>query len=390
MKSDKVKRIIVRYLSNTATKEDLNKLSLWLSNDSNKKEFQDFVKTHYLVAHSFDNFDTNNEIDKVLSIISSKGSRKGWTKKYFRYSYAVAFLILALMVSVPFVFNFNGSEVNDFPIVYEETSVPDNNDAILTTGDGTEVILGNGVKYSNIGVKGDEEKIVYNSESDADNYKEDVFNYLTIPRGGQYYIEMSDDTKIWLNSESKIKFPVVFKKGQPRIVELLYGEAYFEVSPSSENNGSEFIVKNAIQEVTVLGTIFNIKAYKDDRSIYTTLVEGRVNVTSASDFYEMEPKEQVRTNVNLGAMTIRKVNVDNEVSWKWGVYNFKGQSLKEIMKVISRWYDIDVIFLNKELEDQKFVGKINRNFKLEDILSTMKSTEIINTFELTDSTVKLR
>src|SRR5690606_40703343 len=107
------------------------------------------------------------------------------------------------------------------------------------------------------------EEIIYNNNTS----RQLVYNYLTIPRGGQFQLTLSDGTRVWLNSETQIKYPVSFTDGESRQVELVYGEAYFEVSHSTEHKGSDFIVYNQNQEVQVLGTEFNIKAYKDDSNI---------------------------------------------------------------------------------------------------------------------------
>ena len=105
---------------------------------------------------------------------------------------------------------------------------------------------------------------------------------------------MSDGTQVWLNSESQLKYPVNFIKGQTRQVELVYGEAYFDVSPSVEHNGAKFKVFNQSQEVEVLGTEFNVKAYKDETNIYTTLVEGRVVIDNGALKQSLLPKSTVK------------------------------------------------------------------------------------------------
>src|SRR5690606_10050143 len=105
-----------------------------------------------------------------------------------------------------------------------------------------------------------------------------VFNYLVVPRGGQYQIKLADGTEIWLNADTKIKYPIAFQPGETRTVELLYGEAYLLVSPSSKHQGDAFKIITNEQEVRVIGTAFNLTAYSDEEKIYTTLVEGKVHI----------------------------------------------------------------------------------------------------------------
>jgi len=216
------------------------------------------------------------------------------------------------------------------------------------------------------------------------------YNYLTIPRGGEYKITLPDGTKVWLNSESQLKYPVSFTEGTPRKVELVYGEAYFDVSPSTEHKGAKFKVLNNRQEVEVLGTEFNIKAYKDETNIYTTLVEGKVAINTENQNKILTPGEQSNLDITLNSITINKVNIRQETSWKDGIYLFKGKSLKEIMVTLSRWYNMDVIFVDKNLEEVRFTGSLNKNQNIVDVLIDIKNFGIINNFEINNKTITLK
>ena len=200
---------------------------------------------------------------------------------------------------------------------------------------------------------------------------------------------MSDGTEVWLNSETQLKYPVNFVKGQTREVELVYGEAYFDVSPSTEHGGSKFRVMNNAQEVEVLGTEFNIKAYRDDTNVYTTLVEGKVVVGNGDLEQYLTPNQQSNINLENNSIKVTVVDVDVETSWKNGIFSFKGMPLKNIMKVISRWYDVDVVFENKELESIKFKGVLDKYQSVEEILNIMTSSTI-NNYEIKDKTIILR
>jgi ferric-dicitrate binding protein FerR (iron transport regulator) len=212
---------------------------------------------------------------------------------------------------------------------------------------------------------------------------------LTIPRGGQFFIELSDGTKVWLNSESQLKYPVNFREGELREVELVYGEAYFDVSPSAAHNGAKFKVVNQVQDVEVLGTEFNIKAYRDEQNIYTTLVEGKVEINTSSIKKILVPNEQSSFNKISNNMSVSVVDVKTEVSWKTGVFSFKSKTLKDIMNVIARWYDVDVVFENKELELLKFKGVLEKKQPIEEILLIMKSNTITD-YEIKDKVITIR
>jgi ferric-dicitrate binding protein FerR (iron transport regulator) len=265
---------------------------------------------------------------------------------------------------------------------------PGKEKAILTLEDGSNITLEKGKSYVSSSLNSNGEKLVYNSG--VNSKSKNVFNYLTIPRGGQYFVKLSDGTQVWLNSGSKLKYPVAFVEGEMREVELVYGEAYFDVSPSTEHKGSKFKVLNQNQEVEVLGTEFNIKAYSDDSDIYTTLVKGKVTVNLEGKKRFLKPNQQSVLEINSQRITVSNIDVYNEISWKEGIFSFEDLTLKEITKVLSRWYDVDFVFLNKSLENEKFVGVLDKNQNLEDILSIIKNFGIIREYKINGKTIVLK
>jgi ferric-dicitrate binding protein FerR (iron transport regulator) len=201
---------------------------------------------------------------------------------------------------------------------------------------------------------------------------------------------LSDGTKVWLNSETQLKYPVSFTDSESRQVELVYGEAYFEVSPSTEHKGADFKVFHDHQEVQVLGTEFNIKAYKDETNIYTTLVEGKVAVNYNGNNQILAPNQQSNLNTENNNITMAMVDVYRETSWTQGVFIFKKKPLKKIMEVLSRWYDMEVVFENKELENVIFSGTFNKKHSIEDILTAIKNTKFINNYEINNKTIVIK
>src|SRR6185436_9495066 len=153
------------------------------------------------------------------------------------------------------------------------------------------------------------------------------------------------------------------------------------VSPSTKHKGSKFKVKTAMQNVEVIGTEFNIKAYRDETAIYTTLVEGKVAVSNASNKEILAPNEQSRISKSDDRIAISEVDVYNEISWRKGLFVFKGMPLKDIARVLSRWYDVDIEFADPALGNVRFNGVLNKNQKLEDILTTIKNINFINAYE---------
>jgi ferric-dicitrate binding protein FerR (iron transport regulator) len=183
---------------------------------------------------------------------------------------------------------------------------------------------------------------------------------------------------------------VAFKSGESRLVELLYGEAYFDVSPSSNHEGETFKVLTKGQEVEVLGTEFNIKAYNDEQYIYTTLVEGQVNVLVDGTLEQLYPSEQTVIHINTKEVTKSIVNVDYHIAWVQGYFNFKDTSLKDIMMVMSRWYDVDITFESRSLENVKFSGLLSKKQNIEDILNGIQNTKFINAYGIKNKTITIK
>ena len=217
-----------------------------------------------------------------------------------------------------------------------------------------------------------------------------LYNILTIPRGGEFFVKLSDNTKVWLNSESQLKYPVNFIEGKERAVELVYGEAYFEVSPSTEHKGTKFKVLNNNQAVEVLGTKFNVKAYLNETEIFTTLAEGKVAINSNTINKFLSPGQQSVLNLETRKIDVKAVDVKTELSWVHGSFVFHYKSLKEITKVLSRWYDVDFKFDSKSIEKQEFNGELNKKQNLEEILMLIKATNKINHFEIKNKEVLIK
>ncbi|GAA3658334.1 FecR family protein [Flavivirga jejuensis] len=277
---------------------------------------------------------------------------------------------------------------NNTPVVVNNIEVGKNK-ATLTLGNGLEVILENGANFQAENLSSNGKEIVYNTRG-QENATEIEFNYLTVPRGGQYFVKLSDGTQVRLNSESQLKYPVSFINGETREVELVYGEAYFDVSPGNVHNGAKFKVYNKSQEVEVLGTKFNIKAYKDEPNVYTTLIEGKIIINTLANKQVLAPNEQSILNVFNSEMEIVEVDIKGEIAWVNGDFVFQGKTLKDIMKVLSRWYNVSIEFQNKEIEKYKFNGELSKSQDLEEILLLIKNTNFISNYEIKEKTIILK
>ncbi|MEN8124200.1 MAG: FecR domain-containing protein [Bacteroidota bacterium] len=389
MISQRTQKLIVQYLTHQASLSELEELEVWLEKPANDKLFLSYVKTNYVIDYNMKEFNTNRSKKQLLEYIGKEKRKSRLHKRQTIFKYAAAAVVIGILATGYFFkANFFENTIETgTPIIVNNKIETGTDKATLTLEDGSVVTLGKGVVYQAQNVTSNREEIVYNTSNATS--RELVYNYLTIPRRGQFQMTLSDGTKVWLNSESKIKYPVSFKDGETRQVELLYGEAYFDVSPSTKHNGSSFKVFNQYQEVEVLGTEFNIKAYKDEPNIHTTLVEGKVNVNIENRKQNLIPNQQLILDIKTNTSIIKTVDIYNEISWKEGVFSFEDKSLKEIMAVLSRWYDMDVVFKNKRVEDEEFIGVLGKEQDIEDILSIIKNFGVIKDYEINDKTVVL-
>jgi len=389
MSNKEPKDLITKFLTHQASAAELDVLVAWLQEAENEKLFNSYIQTNYAIEHEMRQFDANRLKSQLQKLMEDE--KKAFRRKKIRkiVSYATAAVITALFVTGYFLKdNISKDEIESTPRIVNNNIDIGSDKAILTLEDGTQVALEKGSNYQINNANSNGENIIYNPKKNT--AKELVYNFLTVPRGGQFHLTLSDGSEVWLNSESQLKYPVNFLEGQTRKVELVYGEGYFAISPSSDHKGSKFVVSNQSQEIEVLGTKFNIKAYKEEANIYTTLVEGKVVVNTASGKRELEPAQQANLNLNDNSMEVATVNVYNEVSWKDGVFSFRKKPLLEIMKVLSRWYDMDVIFENPELETAGFNGVLDKDQKIEDILNTIKNFRVIKDYEIINKTILLK
>ena len=275
---------------------------------------------------------------------------------------------------------FVGRTINGVRDIHEEQELaksvmqPGTSKAILMMADGKEVVLEQGQNLNillneRVRVATSSQGIVY--EEHGKGMVTEEYNKLTTPVGGEYSLVLSDGTKVFLNADSELKYPVEFSDGK-RIVDLK-GEAYFEVHKDSLR---PFIVRMNGAEVTVLGTSFNVNTYGDDGQIYTTLVNGAVRVSSVKNGQAevLKPGMQSVMDVQSGQLTVREVDVEPYVAWREGRFVFRAMTLDLIMRQLQRWYDFEVFYQNPELKDYEFRGVIKRDMDLDKVLSVIKVT----------------
>ena len=190
------------------------------------------------------------------------------------------------------------------------------------------------------------------------------YNTISVPYGGTYSVELCDGTKVHLNSGTVFEFPSRFN-GFTREVKLK-GEAYFEVA---RNERKPFVVDVSEMAVKVLGTSFNVKSYVDEPGVYTTLVNGSVSIVREGQPERViKPGEQAYYNKGVGTLSVAQVDVTEYTSWKDGLFYFKDITLEEILRIVSRWYDLDVFYVNQSARSVVYSGKLPMYSSVDDVL----------------------
>lgn len=367
---------------------ELEKLDIWLRDKNNLPIFNRFVNVEYLTIIGMSEYDVN-KAKKAIKHKLKVSERKRKAPMYKKMAIAASIVLIVSTVFLKWNDIDRNAGVGPEPEIVIEAG---SNKAILTLENGNQVALEKGKQYNADKVKSDGSELIYTDTPEMENSPtEPKYNYLTIPRGGQFFVQLSDGTKVWLNSDSKLKYPVKFPKNQTRMIELVYGEAYFKVSPSSAHNGADFHVLTKFQEVGVLGTEFNVKAYHEEDEIKTTLVEGEVKIQNAGISKVLKPNQQSKIRSGINAIEIEEIDVSQEISWVNGLFTFNEKSLGEIMTTLSRWYNVEVIFENAGQKKFIFTGIIERSESIDHILKLIEAaSEDQVKFQINNNTVTIK
>ena len=364
-------KIIKKYLKGKASDSEVSFL---------EKYYNHFEKESSFTLRLSVNDKENLERELFAGILQKTTKKKKifQLSKICWYKQAAAALIL-LFIGLGTYYNFiatNDSEttVITTPVLAKKDLPPGRSRAILTLSNGSTVVLdsiGNGfvTQQSNTQiVKTAKGQLSYTTLNQ--NSKELVYNSVSTPRGGQYQLVLPDGTKVWLNAASSIRFPVAFV-GKERKVTIT-GEAYFEVAKDKKK---PFIVSSANMDVEVLGTHFNVSAYAEESIVKTTLLEGSVKINNKKSEVYLVPGQQSQLN-NSGQFSIKNnIDVDKEIAWTKGKFQFNSNTIQEIMLQLSRWYDVEVIYQGK-VSSETFSAIIKRSSNISQVLKLMEASGV--------------
>lgn len=267
------------------------------------------------------------------------------------------------------------AEIVKAPELPADVKSPQINRATITMAAGKIVYLDSTVNGT-LAVQGnmqvirlDDGKIAYRGSAE-----ELIYNTLTNPRGSKVVnITLSDGSQIWLNAGSSITYPVAFIGNERKV--SITGEAYFEVA---HDMAKPFTVDQGDFEVRVLGTRFNINAYKDESDTRITLLQGSVKVKQGKKENMLQPGQQAQ--IATGVKIISNTNIEQVMAWKNGLFVFDRVDIRNVMRQLARWYNLDVHYAG-EVPKGKFKGEISRDLSLSQVLNGLSATRIHFTME---------
>lgn len=378
----KLAEIITRSFEQELSVHERQKLENWLAeSDSHREQYEQFKTIEFLRQKSQARVKIDWQKD-CQNFLERKNKRHSFIRPLFRY---VAVAVLLLSISTV-LWLYERPATSDF---MADRISPIRKKAVLTLAQGEQITLSDStytqlqdLSGAHIDIQGSQVTYLHQGGDTTCT----LYNTLHTPRGGEYMLTLVDGTKVWLNAESVIRYPVKFNSNK-RIV-YIEGEAFFEVQ---KDTAHPFVVVSDKTEVTVLGTSFNFRAYPEENTISTTLVEGTVRIENTNAKQEMllNPGEQGVLDTEKGTLSKQKVDTYLYTAWKDGRIVFRDIRLEDLFNTLARWYDLQVFYLNPEVKDIRFTGDIDKTDRFENILSIMEQNERVK-FSVNARTISIR
>lgn len=357
MENQRIQLLLDKYDKGICTDEELAELDAWYD----KLDKESYDKLPESIYGNADYFLTEKygAFKKRVNKKSSAVMFRPWIRMA-----AAIFLLIGISTAIWIVarhktVTVSNTAKNDIP--------PGHTGAVLTLADGSTVVLdsaGNGTiaRQGNVQVVNAGGQLKYNGNGNGTI----AYNTLSTPKARQYQLVLPDGSKVWLNSASSIRYPVAFT-GKERKVDIT-GEAYFEVV---HNGAMPFKVMAGNTEITDIGTHFNVYAYKDEVALKTTLLEGAIKV----DDKILKPGEQAQVNNDNKIKVVQLPDAEDAIAWKNGKISFDNADVPTLMRQLSRWYNLEIIYTGKVPEKQ-LLGSISRNTNLSTVVSALRENDI--------------
>lgn len=379
-----IANLIARHLSGEITPKETEQLNSWRNESiSHENLFKKICKEENYRKHIEKNHSFNTETgwSEVKKQIKKDNQNKHFIN-VLGYAAAILLPILFIGISIRYSSHSHGDQQT---LMAHHPILPGQAKAILTLDNGQTINLNKETgtelqKLEGTSIVVDSTTLNYQTAQSALPKTRPIYNKVEIPRGGEYALVLSDGTKVHLNSMSSLRFPVTFAN-EKREVEL-EGEAYFEVS----KNGLPFIVSTHGMQIEVLGTTFNVSAYPNEEC-QTTLVNGSVKINAGQgESLILKPSQQASIAPGSNDIQVKTVDTSFYTSWIKGKINFKDQRLEDIMKILSRWYDMKVVYANADIKNIRFGCNIDRYEDIAPFVNLLEKTEKVHV-KIKDKTI---
>ena len=380
-------QLLFKYYRETLSVSEKAELDAWLAEDERNREllksyehFSRFIQD----MHFYGETDVENGYERVFRKIEIQQKKMVNRMRWIGWGSVVASLLIVVTCMILWQRGTNERERHSMITL----ASPDRSGVQLQLSDGktislTKVLEVQETDGGNVATN-DTAGIVYqNIQEDMSQGEKIMYNTVITPRGTEYLLTLSDGSRVWLNSDSRLKFPVKFSKGTRRVE--LVGEGYFEVA---KDTSSPFIVNSGKLEIKVTGTSFNIAAYPDEKIVQTTLVSGSVDVScpecAATESVSLVPNEIAIFVPKIQKIEKKRVDITPYIAWHEGFLTFHDESLGSIAKKLERWYDLTFEFDQPETKELVFYGSIKRHENILQVLDMLRCTNLIG-FTIIDS-----
>ena len=377
-KSIQIAYLISGYLKGNITEAESEELQAWLNSSAqNRQLFEELCSVEMTEAQlrQFQNTDSEAGWQRLQHKLNS-GNRGRQRKGNWIVWWRSVAALLVLSLAAWQLFQHLAGKPGGKPALasqYGEEVLPGSRKGMLILSNGNIVALDNGTDSLFTESGSTVQRIAGGSLVYAGGNRSSgtTWNTLQIPAGGEYMVVLEDGTKVWLNAATVLRYPVQFTSGK-RQVELLEGEAYFEVAKNKEK---PFIVLANQMEIQAIGTAFDVNTYAvADSALYTTLTEGKVKVVTTGGSNMLLPGEQVK--VSGGKAKVNAADVEAVTGWKRGLFVFNGTPLPQVMSQLARWYNVRIEYDSRFREPKYFTGEIKRNVPVSKLLQMMELTGI--------------
>lgn len=366
--TEEEQRYITDYLSGNLDPEERKRFSQWLKERPERQEaFRETGRTALRARWS--GRWTQTDAGKAFARVQ----KRLHTRRLYRRMVQYAAVVLVAATAGIFLLRQEGTPT-ETPLV-STLPHPDNHRPVLTLHNGQSIVLSNELQQVIAGTPAidirqtDSARLEYTPVSDTMD-SEIHYNTLSVPKGCEFSLALSDGTRIWVNAGSTLRYPERFAPGKREV--FLSGEAYFEVAPDKAN---PFYVTTERMQLQVLGTSFDVSAYPDDPVLTATLITGSV----AQEFENGErvmlrPSWQSVYAVAEGTHRVQEADVDAVLAWKNGKFIARDERLEDILQRLSRWYDFQVVYTQPRLKDIRFHIHCERYENVMDILEQVQET----------------